>query len=145
MACENLVGIKNILLTFTNCDTGEVLGPISHQLATEDMPTIRACGFTNEALPGGFVKRSLSNAQMEMNVIRDLRIPLAYYQGCAAVDTQIEYMNGLVYTGLNGSATGDDSSDGHEVTTTLTYKELDELLPAGTLDASSTVPAVTII
>jgi hypothetical protein len=137
MACEDLVGVKNILLTFTDCDTLESYGPISHQLASEDLPTVRACGFTNEALPGGFVKRVLSYAQMEMNIIRDTRIPIAYYQGCAAVDVQIEYYNGLVYTGIGGSGTGDDMSDGHEVTLTLAFKEIDELLPAGLLDATA--------
>lgn len=140
MACDNLVGVKNILLTFVDCATNEEFGPISHQLATEDLPTVRACGFTNEALPGGYVRRSLSNAQIELNVIRDLRIPLAYYQGCAAVNVQVEYYNGLVYTGVNGSTTGDDSSDAHEVSMTLTFKELDELLPAGTLDATGVAP-----
>lgn len=137
MACENLVGVKNILMTFHDCDTGESFGPYSHQLATEDLPTIRTCGVTNEAISGGFIRRTLSFAQMELNVIRDLRVPLGYYQGCAAVDVQIEYYNGLVYTGLNGSQTGDDMSDTHEVTTTLAFKEIDELLPAGTIEANA--------
>lgn len=141
MACEDLVGVKNILLTFHDCDTGESYGPISHQLAGEDLPTIRTCGISNEAMAGGFVKRTLSYAQAELNVTRDTRIPLAYYQGCAAVDFQIEYYNGLVYTGLNGSGTGDDMSDTHEVTLTLAYKEIDELLPAGILDSSPTAVA----
>lgn len=140
MACDNQVGVKNILLTFHDCDTGETLGPISHELASTDLPTIRMCNYTNEALTGGYVSRSLGNAGMEMNVIRDPRVPLAYYQGCASVDAQIEYFNGLVYTGLDGSVTGDDLSDTHDVTFALTFRQdIDEMLPAGQLDANAPV------
>jgi hypothetical protein len=32
-------------------------------------------------------------------------------------------------TGLNGTGTGEESSDGHEATITATFKEIDELLP----------------
>lgn len=136
MACDNQVGVKNILITFTDCDTDQVYGPISHELATEDLPTIRTCAFNNEPMPGGYVKRQVSNAEIEMNVIRDLRIPLAYYQGCASVDVQIEYFNGLVYSAAQGTGTGDERSDTHEVTLTLSFREIDELLPAGTLQAA---------
>jgi hypothetical protein len=137
MACDNQVGVKNILITFTDCATGQVFSKISHELSSEDLPTIRACGYTNEALPGGYTKRNLSNAQIELKVIRDLRVPLPYYQGCAGIDIQVEYLNGLVYTGFNGTTTGDESSDTHEVTMTVAYKLLDELLPAGTLQAAA--------
>lgn len=135
MACDNQVGVKNILLTFRDCDTDQVFGPISHELASEDLPTVRACTYTNEPMQGGYVKRNLGQAQIEMNIVRDLRIPLSYYQGCAQIDAQIEYFNGLVYSAAGGTATGDESSDGHEVTVTISYKVIDELLPAGTLDA----------
>lgn len=137
MACDNQVGVKNILLTFHDCDSGATLGPISHELASDDLPTVRTCRYTNESMTGGYVSRSLGSPGMEMNVIRDSRVPLAYYQGCASVDAQIEYFNGLVYTGLDGSATGDDLSDTHQVTLTLTFRqEIDEILPAGTLQAA---------
>lgn len=136
MACENQVGVKNILLTFTDCDTGQVFGPISHELSSEDLPTIRTCGYNNTSLPGGFVKRQMTNAEIELKVIRDLRIPLAYYQGCSAVDIQIEYYNGLVYSAAKGAGTGDEKSDTHEVSLTVAFKEIDELLPAGTLQAA---------
>lgn len=137
MACDNQVGVKNILLTFHDCDTGTTLGPISHELASDDLPTVRLCRYSNEQMPGGYVSRTLGSPAMEMNVIRDPRIPLAYYQGCASVDAQIEYFNGLTYSGLDGSATGDESSDTHQVTLTLTFRQdIDEMLPAGTLEAA---------
>lgn len=136
MACDNQVGVKNILITFRDCETDTVYGPISHELSSEDLPTIRTCAYNNEPLPGGYVKRQVSNAEIEMKVIRDLRIPLALYQGCAAVRVQIEYFNGLVYSAVDGTGTGDEKSDTHEVTLMLSFKEIDELLPAGTLQAA---------
>jgi hypothetical protein len=136
MACDNQVGVKNILLTFTDCDTDQKYGPISHELASDTLPTLRLCPYNNEALPGGYVKKIKGNSQIEVNVVRDLRIPLALYQGCAAVDIQLEYYNGLVYSAVGGGATGDESSDTHEVTLTVSFKEIDELLPAGTLQAA---------
>lgn len=135
MACDNQVGVKNIMIRFRDCETNQVFGPISHELATEELPTVRMCAYNNEPLPGGYVKRKVSNASMEMKIIRDLRIPLSLYQGCAALDVQIEYYNGLVYSGVSGTGTGEEKSDTHEVTVMVTFREIDELLPAGLLAA----------
>jgi hypothetical protein len=136
MACESIVGVKNILLTFHDCDTDQVFGPYSHELASDELPTLKLCPYTNETLTGGYTRRTYANSLMTMNVIRDLRIPLSYYQGCAALDAQIEYENGLVYTAKGGTHTGDDQSDTHSVTLTLSYKTIDELLPEGALIAA---------
>lgn len=136
MACDNQVGVKNILLTFQDCETSEIFGPISHILSSADLPTWRLCGFNNETLPGGFVKRQIANEEVEIKVIRDLRIPLAMYQGCSDVTLQVEYYNGLVYSGVKGTGTGDEKSDTHEVSMTISFKEIDELLPAGTLEST---------
>jgi hypothetical protein len=135
MSCDNIIGVKNILMTFRDCDTDQVVGPYSHELANEDLPTWKLCPFTNEVLSHGYVRRQTANATVQMNVIRDLRVPLAWYQGCAQVDIQVEYLNGLVYTGNGGTATGDDQSDTHQVTLNLSYRLLDELLPAEQLAA----------
>lgn len=137
MTCENQVGVKNIMLTFRDCDTDETFGPISHELATDTQPAYRTCGYTNEALPGGYIRRTLANAQVELTVIRNLGIPLSLYQGCASIDIQVEHYNGLVYSAVQGSGTGEEASDGHEVAMTLIFREIDELLPAGTLDANT--------
>ena len=133
MPCENLVGVKNILFTFFDCDTETTIGPISHEQATEELPTLRTCTWVNEELTGGFTKRTANNATMEVKVIRDLRIPLAWYQGCASISAQIEYDNGLVYTGIDGGVLGDETSDTHEVMVQMTFPTLDELLPSGAL------------
>lgn len=136
MSCDNIVGVKNILITFLDCDTNQSYGPYAHELATEDLPTWKLCAYTNTALSHGYIRRQSTNAEVQINVIRDLRIPLSYYQGCAAIDLQVEYDNGLVYTGKGGNVTGDDKSDTHQVNMTLAYKVLDELLPAGALVAA---------
>ena len=41
-----------------------------------------------------------------------------------------------VYSGVKGTGTGDEKSDTHEVTMTITFKEIDEMLPQGTLDST---------
>jgi hypothetical protein len=134
MTCENQVGVKNILMTFRDCDTDNIYGPIAHNLSGEDLPTWRLCAYNNEPLPHGYVKRKPSNPEVEIKVIRDLRIPLAMYQGCSDVNLQVEYYNGLVYSAAKGTGTGDEKSDTHEVTLTLVFKEIDEMLPVGTLE-----------
>jgi len=134
MTCENQVGVKNILISFRDCDTDAVYGPISHELATDTLPTWRLCAYNNEALPHGYVKRAPTNPEVEINVIRDLRIPLSMYQGCSDVNLQVEYYNGLVYSAAKGTGTGDEKSDTHEVSMTIVFKEIDEMLPAGTLE-----------
>lgn len=127
--CDNQVGIRNILIRFTDCDTDQVIGPLSHELAGADQPSYRFCEFSNEALPGGYVRRVRGTNEISMMVIRNLGVPLAYYQGCGAIDVTIEHYNGLVITGLSGTSTGEESSDGHEVTITASFRDIDELLP----------------
>lgn len=133
MACDNLVGLKNCVITFTDCDTDTTVGPISHLLATEDLPTIKTCAWNNEKLVGGYTRRQASDVGVEISIIRDLRIPLAWYQGCASIDMQLEYDNGLVYTCLGGGVIGDEKSDTHQVDLELTFRIIDELLPTGAL------------
>lgn len=136
MACANQVGVKNIMIKFTDCETGQTFGPIKHELATEEIPKLRLCPYKNEMLPGGYVKRRVGQNEIEMNVIRDTRIPLSFYQGCAETDIQIEYFNGLVYSGVGGTNTGEERSDTHEVAMTMVFRTIDELLPSGRLQAA---------
>ena len=137
MTCENQVGVKNILMTFLDCDTGLIYGPIAHNLSSDDLPTWRLCPFNNDALPRGYVMRKPSNPEVEIKVIRDLRIPLAMYQGCSDVTLQVEYYNGLVYSAAKGTGTGDTKSNTHEAEMTISFREIDELLPAGTLETTT--------
>ncbi|MGL5733450.1 MAG: hypothetical protein ACRCYS_01180 [Beijerinckiaceae bacterium] len=135
MTCDNQLGVRNILIKFTDCDSGAVFGPINHELSGDTQPTYRLCDYANEPLPGGYVRRTRGNNEISVMVVRNLGIPLAMYQGCGAIDLTIEHFNGMVITGVNGTSTGTDSSDGHEVTITATFKEVDELLPNGPLAA----------
>lgn len=142
MACENQVGVKNVMLTFRDCDTDDEFGPIAHELADDTQPTYRLCNFSNEELPGGYIQRTKGAYQIEVVVVRNLTVPLALYQGCANVDVQVEHYNGLVYSAVNGSATGTESSDAHSVTLTLSFKEpIDELLPVGVADPNTPLAA----
>ena len=102
MTCDNQVGVKNILLSFHDCDTDAVYGPIAHVLASDTLPTWRLCPYKNEPLPHGYVTRKPSNPEVEISVIRDLRIPLSMYQGCSDVTLQVEYFNGLGVLGHQG-------------------------------------------
>lgn len=135
MACENQIGVKNILITFQDCDTEEIIRNVSHKLSTEELPTVLACTWSVEALTNGYVQRSAMNASINLNVIRDTRVPLAWYQGCAQIDIQIEYLNGLVYTAFGGSVVGAEASDTHDVGMEISFKEIDEMLPAAQIAA----------
>lgn len=141
MACDNQVGVRNIFLTFTDCDTGSRFGPFVHELSGDEQPQYKLCAFSNEPMTGGYVRRTRDNQMIELSVIRNLQIPLAFYQGCSAVDITVEHYNGMVITGLDGTGTGDETSDGHEVSMTLVFRELDELLPSGTADAAPALAA----
>lgn len=136
MACENMIGVKNILITFFDCETETTLGPVAHILATEELPMWRNCTWVSEKLIGGYTKRKAANAGVELTVVRDTRIPLAWYQGCVAINMQIEYLNGIVQTGLGGGIAGDNKSDTHEVQLDITFRTVDELLPPGSLVAA---------
>lgn len=136
MTCGNIVGVKNILMTFNDCNSDTKIGPIEHALAGTDLPTWRNCAWTTERLPGGYVKRTASDASVQLTIIRDIRIPLSFYQGCAAIDIQVEYHNGLVQTGIAGGVVGDERSDTHEVTLEIVFATVDEMLPAGALAAA---------
>lgn len=129
MTCANQIGVQNITMTFRDCNSNQVYGPVFHELATEEQPQYKLCPNDNEAIPGGFVRVRKSNQMMTLSVIRNLGIPLALYQGCASVDIVVEHLNGLVYTGIGGTSTGSESSDGHEVTIEASFKEIDELRP----------------
>lgn len=134
--CNQIVGVKNILVTFRNCDSGQVVGPIAHELATDDEPKIRTFEWHSEELKGGFTKRKHKNPMMEMKLIMDQRIPMKDYQGRSALDIQIEYISGRVYTGAGGGVTTDSASDTYEADLKLSFAAIDELLPPGSLMAA---------
>lgn len=131
--CSNIVGVKNIIITFTNCADKSVIGPYVHKLSNEDLPKWRMFDQVYDKMPGGFLKMKQSSYEVDMTIVRDLRVPLAYYQGRAALDIQVEYENGLVYTGPAGGVVADDLSDTHNVAIKAVFETADELLPPGAL------------
>jgi hypothetical protein len=135
--CKNQIGTRNIQIRFYDCDNNQTYGPFMHELAGDTQPTYRLCAYSNEPMPGGYVKRTKGNKEISVVVIRNPTVPLALYQGCASMDISVEHFNGLVVTGRNGTGTGSDASDGHEVTITATFRDtdVDELLPAGSASA----------
>lgn len=134
--CANVVGVKNIICTFTNCADKSTIGPLSHLLAKDsELPRWRLFDRVYEKLPGGYTRMKQSSYEVDLSMIRDLRVPLAYYQGKAAIDIQVEYENGLVYTGKAGGITTEDLSDTHEVSIKAVFQLIDELLPPGAIAA----------
>lgn len=136
--CQNQVGVLNLTLAFTNCgglgSTGAGnIAPRTHQMAKDQLPMYIVVPFTLTGTTNGRVKRSYDNAKIKVDVSRDLSIPLAYYQGAAAIDYQCEHISGVVVTGSAGYCTGVTESDGDTVTMNLEFSVLEELLPAGAL------------
>ena len=129
MTCANQIGVRNIFIRFFDCDNNVTYGPVVHELAGDEQPTYKTCPYSNEPMTGGFVRRNRSNQMMSMTVIRNLGVPLALYQGCSSVDITVEHFNGMVMSGVGGTITGDESSDGHEVTFEAVFEDIDEFLP----------------
>ena len=137
MACTNIIGVKNILISFENCDTGETIRNVSHELATEDLPKFYTAEYVNSEMPGGRIKRTQSSPYMEMTVVVEDGIALAWYQGEASLTIQIEMASGRVYTGFSGGVTDAESSDSSDVTLKVIFDEIDELVPAASLSVEA--------
>lgn len=136
MACDKQNGVKNILVTFEDCNTGQRFGPLSHRLADgAEIPTVKTCARVNTALTGGYVQVAEDNASMTLTIIKDRTIPTAWYQGCASLDIQVEKLDGTIWTLTGGSVTEPDESDGHSVTMTVIAEEIFETLPGAAIAA----------
>lgn len=135
--CGNQVGIRNIFISFFDCDNNVRYNGIVHELAGDEQPTYKLCPYTNEALTGGFVRRNRSNQMMNLTVLVNPNIPLRLYQGCASLDVTVEHFNGKVYSGIGGTPTGDERSDSHEVTLEVSFTDIDELLATTNIQAQA--------
>jgi Phage tail tube protein len=133
MACPKLLGVKNIPIKFTNCNTGQVLGPYIHKLSGDELPQFRTYPFASEALPNGYSRQFQRSAKIMMKIQRDPRIPLSWYQGAAVLDIQVEMESGHVYTGEGGTIIGEPTSDSLEIEIEASFEGIDELLPDGAL------------
>lgn len=136
--CQNQVGVRNLTLGFTNCDQSQGTGagsiaPRTHVMAKDQLPSYMVLGYKLVGTTNGRAKRQYQNATLKVDVSRDLTIPLAYYQGGAAIDYQCEHLSGAVITGTSGYVVGAADSDGDTVTMNIEFAILEELLPAGSL------------
>lgn len=137
-SCQNLVGVRNLVLGFVDCSSNVVgsAGTIksrTHAMAKDELPMYMMVNYTNEGTSNGRVKRTYENCKVEIKVSRDISIPLQYYQGRASIDYQCEHLSGAVVTGLSGFVTGVETSDGDEVSMTIEFIRLEELLPSGAI------------
>jgi hypothetical protein len=127
-SCDKTIGIRNIILTFLDCDGNIIQGPLVHEPTEDSEPNIKTCKETREALSSGRSKIIRGNTEInDLSVYRRLEVPLSLYQGCAAVNVTLEYYNGLVYTGLNGTVVGAEGSDGTIVNMSMIFEDIDEL------------------
>ena len=133
MSCENNIGLKNAVFSFTHCDTGEQIKRISHVLAEDDLPEVRMARVSSETLNGGYVKKTQGSPMIKGNFVRDRRVPQEWYEGHASIDVQLEYYSGIIISGVGGTNVAEDGSDTHSVNLEITYRQLDELLPDGAL------------
>jgi hypothetical protein len=135
MSCPNQVGVKNLTLGFTDCDgdSGGIgnVAPLAHVMSLDELPMYQVVPYKLEGLSGGRVKRTYENSKIELSVVRNLAVPLAYYQGRASIDYQCEHINGSVMTGVGGFVTGQDTSDGNDVKLTIEFATIVEVLPPG--------------
>lgn len=125
--CDKTIGLRNVLLTFLDCDGNIIQGPLVHEPTEDSEPNIMMCKEKREALSSGRSKIMRGNTEItDLAVYRRLEVPLAIYQGCAAVNVTLEYYNGLVYTGLNGTVIDAEGSDGVVVNMTIIFDDIDE-------------------
>lgn len=133
MSCTKILGVRNLPIRFTDCITGQVIGPIIHKLAGDELPQVRTHPFSTESLPNGYSRQYQRSAKIMFKIQRDPRVPLRLYQGAAMLDVQVEMDSGHVYTGESGTVIGEATSDSLECDIEVSFENVDELLPDGAL------------
>lgn len=127
--CRNQIGVKNLLLGLTDCNTGRVYPKRQHRLADNELPMMYLSEYENEVLPTGAVLQRRTARQIDMTVERPASIPLGVYQS-GEVEIDMEMHSGEVYSG-RGSFVGRQMSNGHQVAISISLYEFAEVLPAG--------------
>lgn len=133
--CPSLVGVRRLTFSFKDCDTENEWRNVVHKMNGDVLPTVLACNRTTTILPGGKVQVGEGNGHtFTADIQRVSSIPLAMYQGCAAIDVSVEFYDGTVWTLLNGAITDAAESDGNSVALTATFQVFDEVLAAPLLE-----------
>ena len=135
-------GVKNIPIPFRDCDTDTVYGPIAHELATDTLPTWRLCAYNNEAMPHGYVKRVVSNLSTEIEAHPGPVVPFDV-TGVVVTPNSGGILQRSHRPAAQGTGTGDEKSDTHSMAMTISFKVIDEMLPAGTLEPTPQVVQAT--
>lgn len=136
--CPSQVGVRNLVISFKDCDSDQEWRNVAHKMNGDVLPTVLACNKNTTALPGGKVQVSEGTGYtFSADIQRACGIPLAMYQGCAAIDVSVEWYDGSVWTLLNGSVTDAGESDGNSITLTGSFQEFDEILSCSMMDSDA--------
>lgn len=130
--CPDIVGVRNVLISFKDCDNDQEMRNVVHKVASDTLPTYNLCNYVLTALPGGKVQRSEGTGftlEIEIQVVDG--IPTAWYTGCAAIDVTLDYYDGKVLTFLNGAIIDSGGTDGNTVVISAVFKDADELFAEG--------------
>lgn len=127
MACESDVGLKNLVLTFRDCNTGEEISAISHNLAEDTQFEWNACPYTRTSTSGRKTRVSKASVQINFTVVPSLSIPSNYYTGCAEMDVSAEFYSGRVITATNGSIVDASAMNEESVAIQARFDVLDEI------------------
>lgn len=130
MACESLVGVKNLIMSIRDCNNPDRFFPNRVHTLANETPQLYLSDRTNEAASGGYVRQRSTNPRIDMTVIMDRSIPPELYQANSSIDVQIEMLDGRIITGRSGSPTGENMSDLHEVQMSISFQRIDVTLVA---------------
>lgn len=136
MACNRIIGIRNIKVSFEECGTGRTVTNVIHKLGTEELPTHDFTDYELEDAGDGFTRRKQGSFKSNIVLKRNPRIPTAWYQGGANLIIVLEYEDDSVVVGRNGTPTGETMSDRINVEINAVWEQLSEILPTGALAAA---------
>lgn len=140
--CPAQVGVRNLVISFKDCESDNEWRNVVHKINGDTLPTVMACNKTTTVLPGGKVQVGEGTGYtFTADILRVESIPLAMYQGCAAIDVSVEFYDGSVWTLLNGSVTDATESDGNTIQLTASFQEFDEILAVNTLETDEPLEA----
>lgn len=135
MACDKIIGVRNVKVSFRECATGRELNNVNHKLGTEELPEWMFVDYTHEDAGDGYKRRRQSSFKGKITLKRSPRVPTAWYQGAADLTVTVEYEDDSVVVGRHGTPTGETMSDRINVALECVWDTLAEILPAGSIAA----------
>lgn len=135
MACDKLIGVRNVKVSFHECSTGREMNNVNHKLGDGELPTWRFTDYVDEDAGDGHRKRKQSSYKGKIILKRNKRVPTAWYQGAASMTVVVEYEDDSVVVGRKGSPVGETMSDRIDVELECIWDSLSEILPTGSVSA----------